>query len=221
MIDFAPGFGPVFLVKRALSFTIIFAAIKRSGFLKTTLTMKNILILGILFAVLFGCDQYSNQPQSLHAYFDMDSLLNAQITALTKQNVTLNKVVMKDDKKESKTFNLDSAGWAKEFEILKDFNINKPRYVGSYSILNQGDSIIYAPIEGLDLPVQQFMLKYQDGQLSSLNAWFTEFKYIYSTSRHVKMTFENGLLTNYEIKGNQNMIILEAVEYQILGSISK
>ncbi len=181
--------------------------------------MRNIFLTAALLITLIGCDQLPSEPQTLHAYFDMDSLLNAQITALTEQNVTLKKSVRKDGEEETKNFELDSAGWEKEFEILRDFNINLPRNVGAYNAVKNGETIVYKPTGKQDLPVQQFQLKYQNGQLASLSSEFIESKYIYSTDRNINLTFENGLLKKYQIKGTQNMIILGAVEYQILGSI--
>lgn len=184
------------------------------------MTIKNFLFGIVLFAI-FGCEQYAvNNQKSLHAYFDLDSLLDAQIQELSAKEARIVKTVSKDGEKESRTFTPDTGLWEDEFSILRSFNINKPNNVGAYATIVDGESTIYAPNIELDLPIQKFKISYQNDQLSEINAGFSEFKYLYYTDRNITLNFKNGLLSDYTIDGTQNMILLDAVDYQISAIIT-
>lgn len=185
------------------------------------LLMNKIFLIVAILVVLGGCGEFSGSSRPLRVYLDMDSLLDAQIAALSENRATLEKTAVKDGKAEKKTLSLDAGGWAKEFKILRGFNINQPKSAGAYKITKANRQVAYEPDLSLELPVRHFVFERENGKILSISANISESKHIYTSERNINLIFQDGLLEKYEIKGSQNMVFLEAVEYQILGRVIK
>jgi len=181
--------------------------------------MRKTILLGAILFALFGCEQYQSTTKKLNAYFDLDSLLDAQVQLLATQNATLTKTVIKDGEEESRTFQPDSAQWQEEFSIIRDYNLNKPHNVGAYKTNESAKMISYKAEASRKLSINNFEVILENGEVKQINSQFSESKYIYSTERTLNMTFEKGQLQSYKIDGNQKMILLDAVNYQIAGII--
>lgn len=176
-----------------------------------------------LFAIVVlsaGCDPTLRPEEKLQAYFDLDSMLNAQVELLEAPGAHLQKEVVKDGQSETQFFEPDAERWQEEFELFSEFNLNKPHFVGAYAINKTGNTVQYIPVESRDLPIWKFEITYQNGQLKKLESGYVESKYIYSSSRDLTLSFNDGMLKTYQVDGKQNMILMDEVKYRISGTIT-
>ena len=174
-------------------------------------------ILAAFLAV--GCQQNERSVKELNAYFDLDSLLDEQAAVLYDRGAQVQKKVVMDGETEQRTFVPDTAEWKSELAIIRDFNINKPYFVGSFKLIREGDVLKHeATSENVD--ITRFELFYEGDALVRIESFLDEEKYIYSNKRKLTLTFESGLLSSYQIVGYQKMILQEEVDYEISGSIS-
>lgn len=183
--------------------------------------MNRIFIFSAVLFTLLGCEQ-DRSHKKLQAYFDLDSLLNQQISELVKSGVTLQKTVTKDGDTESRSFTPDSTDWQREFAMIRQFNLNKPNFVGSYTLEASGEELVYVPKYQDKLEIKDFQRAYtDDGKLKSLAIRFESDKYLYEVQQTVNLDFQGDLIKTFNISGRQKMIMLDAVEYQFSGTIIK
>ncbi len=181
--------------------------------------MRKILLALIVLGALASCEENKESVRQLHAYFNLDSLLEQQVFVLYDRGAEVQKVVRMDGEEEVRTFVPDTSQWRDEFAIIKDFNINKPYYVGSFNEVKKAGKVIFQP-NSEDLAVTQFELTYSEDELIRIESFLDEEKYIYTNKRKLTMEFAEGLLKSYQIDGSQKMILQDEVDYVISGSIS-
>ena len=70
-----------------------------------------------------------------------------------------------------------------------------------------------------DVAVKKFDLFYREGELVRVESLLQESKYIYSNERKLTLEFKDGLLSFYQIDGEQKMILQDKEDYVISGSI--
>ncbi len=169
----------------------------------------------------FSCESGQGDRPKLHAYFDLDSLLDEQIDLLVENESQLTKTVSSNEETEERISQPSREAWENEFLLLREFNLNKPHYVGSYVTKTQKNFVEYVPYDNLDFPVWKFELSYVNGQLLTIEAGLSEFKYIYSNSRSVTLLFTENQLSSFRIEGSQNMILKDEMKYVIIGKIEK
>lgn len=165
-------------------------------------------------------------------YFEIDSMIHAQIKFLSKANTILVKDVQLDGKIVTKRFpSLDSAGWATELDEFSQLSvINKPTYKGSFAIesgLQDTKSNLrvksYVNIKGL--PIAHFKIYYQDRpfKVRKIESFYHESNSLYQSSRTLTLEFQDlynkTVLTSYSITGGQKMIAGDSIEFAIRGKI--
>ncbi|MEQ9304185.1 MAG: hypothetical protein RJQ14_09740 [Marinoscillum sp.] len=182
--------------------------------------MKKMLCLLGLFVVLSACEQTTKSKVKLDAYFDLDSLLDQQILQLNERGVTLLKTVTMDGMAENRTESPDTSGWNEEFIIIRDFNLNKAYYVGSYARLDLEDGFEYHLEDDIKAPVSSFRVTERDGSLAEIQASYFEDKTIFQHKRDLKITFVNQLIKTYQISGYQKMVMKDTIFYTISGEIA-
>lgn len=189
--------------------------------------MKNTLA-GIIFIGLFSCGEI--KPQETSAYFSLDSLLHQQQSKLVSKNATLNKIVFASQDSALTSFVPDSLGWANEFQIIEELDINKPALVGRYSISKEKDKNSNLEIlryQAMDnsLEVEYFELYYlkELSDLKLIKAESSESNNIFKSSKSIEIELDhiNGdlLLKSYSVKGYQKMILQDSVNFIIQGKI--
>lgn len=180
--------------------------------------MKKIVF--VLFAIAcIGCSRQEGPATSLKAYFDLDSLLDSQIKALSTRQAAVSKEVTMDGANESQRLQPDSSGWDAEFTIIRDFNLNKSHYVGAYQVQDSAGYIVYTLVDDIDAPVRSFEILKKQGSVVSIASDYFEDKSIYQHRRKLQLHFDEGLLKTYEIKGYQKMILKDTIRYRISGTI--
>lgn len=181
--------------------------------------MKYSLIIMALLLVGSACKENKEAVREIHVYFDLDSLIDEQIYILTDRGAQVQKSVRMNGESESKTLVPDTALWEEEFSIVREFNINRPYYVGLFQ-QHKKENIISYQSSDEDVAVKKFDLFYDAGELIRVESLLQEEKYIYSNERKLTLEFDNGLLMFYEIDGEQKMILQDKEDYVISGSIS-
>lgn len=167
----------------------------------------------ILF-IVSGCNVSGERALSVKEYFNLDSLLDHQIQLIAGSGLTLTKKVTLDEKSEEKTFDPDTSFLKGEFKILREFDLNKTNYIGAYDVIEKDNSLRYvlksdqnSPVESLDIQ------KNEDGGLREIKGLFLENRKIYQHQREIEISFENGLISSYVIRGYQDMAMKDSIQF--------
>lgn len=180
--------------------------------------MKNINLL--VLSALLGA--LSCQPMSdfkVEKFFQLDSMLISQSILLSEKGVTVTKSVNMDDEFEEITFRPDTTRWAKEFQIIKDFSLNKTFYIGAFDKKESEQSTVYIRKPKQPVPITRFEVR-TGKELEHVSGQYFEDKDIFQHERNFVLTFdEAGLLSEYKIWGFQKMILQDTINYSITGSI--
>ena len=194
--------------------------------------MGNCFFIGLLAsALLLSCESAGKRSEK--AYFDFDSLINAQVRYLAAHAPKLTKQAVVDGRTEElETTPADSAAWSKELDIFRQLDlINKPINRDSYEIkegLSDTKSNLlvseYKATE--DLALAYLKIYYQDtpGNVRRIEGTYREKNALYTGTRFLTMELTtiqtHVVLTSYSISGGQKMILGDSVQFKILGTIT-
>lgn len=185
-----------------------------------------IVVLGVL--AMTSCQ---NNTTVSKKYFDIDSLINQQLRYLEKTEASLSKMASIDSATDRSNFKPDSTSWANELEVFLHLDvINKPIYVGAYEVMDGEKDInsnltIRSFVANREVPVKSLKLYYQGSpkKLRKLEAVLSEQNSLYYTSRKFSMEFEdvNGqaVISRYDVRGTQKMILRDSVKFSISSKI--
>jgi len=179
-------------------------------------------IVNLLLAVSICVVSCERQEVKNADYFNVNELLDQQITLLSKSKTVVNKEANIDSLQEQSTFVPDSLGWANELEVFRYLEvINKPIYQGVYEQVDQKDEHSNLKVRVLkakaDAPVREFKIYYRDtfDHLKKIEAEIEEKNSLYYSSRKLSLQFDDMLLSKYRISGVQKMILRDSVRYSI------
>lgn len=174
-----------------------------------------------------------SDEQVTTAFFNVDSLIDAQVSHLAQQNFSLLKNANMDGKSDSVFIaDLDTNAWQKELEIFRKLDLNnKPVNKTNYAIkkgLKDPDSdLLVCEYTALNKqPLAVVKIYYQDNVLNPkrIEGQISEHNGLYSSNQQLRLIFSEiqsqTLLTQYEIKGGQRMILGDSVQFKINGVIT-
>lgn len=184
----------------------------------------------IFFIVLLavGCQK---QEVKSKRYFDLDSLVSAQVVYLSKSKASLKKEATISKKSSSSVNALDSTAWSHELDVFRQLDlINRPIYSDVYYIKDGAkDSKSNLLIRSYEAPanstVPYLRLFYQTtpSRLKKLEALYRETNSLYNSQRKLEMYFDDATgkpyLTGFFIEGHQKMILSDSVHYTIQAEI--
>jgi hypothetical protein len=188
------------------------------------------LLFFIAVVLLAGCNK-QNQTYDKR-YFDFDSLINVQVTMLSKTKPTLTKIVMLDGKKDQSSQVADSALLAQELDVFRQLDlINKPLYSNTYEILDgERDTRSNLRIRRYKAktpsPIAFVTFYYHTDfkQIKKIESVYQETNSLYATSRQLEFNFDDStgvmLLSSYKLKGSQKMILSDSVQFSIEASFA-
>lgn len=184
----------------------------------------------LFFSVLLAAACQKQEVKSKR-YFDLDSLVSAQVSYLSTSNVTLKKEATISEKSSSSINTLDSAAWSHELDVFRQLDlINQPIYSGVYTISDgvkdsRSNLLIRAYEATATSPVPYLRLFYQTKptRLKKLESLYQETNSLYHSQRKLEMYFDNTMgkpcLAGFFIEGHQKMILSDSVRYAIEAEI--
>ncbi len=179
-----------------------------------------------LTAVVIGCGDL--KPAEVNLYFDLNDLLNQQIKTLSGSEV--HKMALVNSDTAITSLKLDSLGWADEFNIFREADINKPALRGLYELKEYNDTnsnlkvLEYQAINEAPV-VRSLKLYYWNSidKLKKIEASIVENNSIFDSEKQMKLTFDEinkqMILMNYYASGYQKMLFQDSVIFEINGKL--
>ena len=160
--------------------------------------------------------------QRIQEYYNVDSLLEHQIKALTANKARLVKEVVYGGKEETDTIALTEEVLEQELLMFDEMNINKPVLSGRYikEVTAQGEFEVtrYQADEPDDLRVNYLEVYRKQGQVQRIEGLFSDRNLLYNSTRKLVLNLnEQQLPQTYRIEGIQKMIFRDEVEYSVAG----
>ncbi len=190
--------------------------------------MKIASLLFCIVLVAVGCQK---QEVKSKRYFDLDSLVNAQVDYLSQSKASLKKEATISDKSSSSVNSLDSTTWSHELDVFRQLDlINRPIYSDVYSMTDgekdlKSNLLIRSYEASANSPVPYLRLYYQTipSRLKKLEALYQETNSLYNSQRKLEMYFDDttgkSYLAGFFIEGDQKMILSDSVHYTIRAEI--
>jgi hypothetical protein len=162
--------------------------------------------------------------------FDLVGLVDSQVILLTNNNYQIRKISRLGSSDESTQFVPDSAGWARELNIIRTADISKPGLrsyytietydslefnIDHYTLLDSGNSTtIY----------QKIYWEKASGQLLKIQALQNVNNPIYDSERYIEIIFnkedrENLIIDSIIVEGFQKMILSDTTLYRSISKI--
>jgi hypothetical protein len=179
---------------------------------------------------LSACNRTSQQYDK--AYFDFDSLINAQVAELLRAQSIINKKSMINGKEDDSSLVLDSLELANELDVFRQLDvINKPLYRTIYQIEDgvkdtKSNLLIrsYTAKSPSPVPFVKFYYQSSPRELKKIESFFHEENSLYDTRRNLLLEFDDSsgslLLSGYQLSGTQKMILNDTVNFSVNVSFS-
>ena len=173
--------------------------------------------------LLFGClivmSSCMEKPQATtQNYFRLREFILQQIALAEKQDWTIQKKVKLNEKEGQELESNPS--WEDEWGMFIQADINKPAFQYSYTTDTVGNRIIYAAKPEENLEIKETIVELDDLKEPIKIFIRTENKNIlFHTKRNLYIELKDHQITNYEIKGYQKIVLLNATEYLVRGEI--
>ena len=182
----------------------------------------------ILVLVLFFANCRKQAIRDSRPVFNLENLIDDQVSLLTGGDFELNKKTNIDDSVESFFLRPDSLGWQKELSIFRTADIHKPGLREFYKIsLSESDGSEIAEYSLTDTAQSETLfLKIKrnkaSGQVQSIEAAQQTNNPIYHSKRDLYLFFINSgpdkiQLDSFVVKGFQKMILQDTVSYFTAG----
>lgn len=153
----------------------------------------------------------SGPTQTKTTYFDLAGYIDQEITRLSNSNTTINKFVAINGETEQKKVIIEN--WANELAAFKEADINKPSWVGSYSVDSTAQKIIYSSLDPSLKTKKITILLNENGDILSLEIENQIENWIYTAQE--KLFYAPDSL--YEIVKDQNIRLVGHNTYKIKG----
>lgn len=183
----------------------------------------------IIFIVLLTACNKENEKYD-KAYFDFDSLVNAQVGVLAEVHATLVKSVSLDGKVDQSSHATDSTLLAQELDVFRQLDlINKPLYRNTYEITDgekdtQSNLIVRRYKAKTPAPIAFVTFYYHNDftQIKKIESVYQETNSLYATKRQLQLEFDDStgiiMLSKYRMTGSQKMILSDSVKFTIEAS---
>jgi len=179
--------------------------------------------------IFFGCKP-SEDTGSTMRYFKLDSLIQEQMTTVLSRKVYLEKISLLDGKYDSSGFIPDSIHLAREFAVIEQNSIDKPKYWGLYEKEfgkdNQSNLNTLTYHSTRELPVPYLKIYYLNtiNNLRKIETAYVDKNSIYHSFREIKILFEDVneevVIKEYHIQGYQKMLGVDTVKYKVTGRLN-
>jgi len=178
---------------------------------------------GIILLLVSACSR-NIENQSHTDFFDLEGLIDSQVITLSSNNYGIQKLTKLGSEEDMFKHYPDSAGWAKELDIIKTANINKPGLSPYYNLLTQDSSVYLIDTYVLNDTGRSSTL-YQKIYRSKKSRTVNKIKIkqqtdnpIYHSDRNIEVLFkqqeEDVIIDSIIVNGYQKIIFLDTAFYQ-------
>ncbi|MEQ9402373.1 MAG: hypothetical protein RIM99_02205 [Cyclobacteriaceae bacterium] len=172
-----------------------------------------------LVLILAGCGNLKPDTVLVSSFPDVDSLLKND--ASVPFGKSLNKDVRLDGETESGSLEMDSAKWKKELSFIQEINPNQPGYVGAFERIRSDNKDELILKEGEKGSLKKLTVERSEKGISSLEAIIHEDKDVFVYHKEIKIHFNDGLISSYEIDGYQKILMKDTIRFRIVGAVSE
>jgi hypothetical protein len=191
--------------------------------------LKTVVVLGAL-VLLAACKDSRND----FVFYPVDSLVTAQINALTVRKASLHKEALLGTQVNSLKYTpKDTLTWINELDVFRQLEtmnklVNRDSYIVDDGLYDPGSNLTvkaFTAKEETDLPVNYLRVFYHESVNNprKIEALYNENNTLYKSSRLLIMEFEQiqdtTLLTSYSIHGGQKMTLGDSIIFAISGKI--
>lgn len=188
-----------------------------------------------LYVVLFWASMVvscQNKEVATKKFFNIDSLLDSQVSFLVKSKASITKFASVDTAEDKSTFTPDMEGWENELAVFRYLElINKPIYARAYKVedgIKDSNSNLQVRVFTAKekVPIKQLKIYYQEhpARIRKIEAMINEQNSLYYTSRKFEIELEEHQnqvsMTNFKVRGVQKMILRDSVNFVISSSIN-
>lgn len=166
---------------------------------------------------LFGsCGNKQAAPSSKKIYFDVNGMLDSQISILTAGKTGVEKVVDRESEPEQQ--DQDSVKWKEELDIFRMLDLNKVGLEGKYDATSakNGDLEISSwEAKDTNMEVQHLSVNLKKGKLQVLEGVIKIRSFM--VDRDIRLNFMPG--KGYGLKVSENYLWKKPSEYEIFATI--
>ena len=179
--------------------------------------MKNLLLYLVIVWVVFACN--SQEKASVNTFFDVKTLIQAQMKDLNARKPKVQKTVTVNQKSESHI--IQDIDWSKELELFTQADLNKTAYQQSYSRdTSYAQTLIYVLHTDEHLPIKTLRVAFDKAQKpTKIEATIGSKNYLYESEKHLTLIMTNGKLQAYDIEGFQQLALGKREEFRIVGKV--
>ncbi|MEQ9426817.1 MAG: hypothetical protein RJQ09_20510 [Cyclobacteriaceae bacterium] len=176
-------------------------------------------LIGFVLIAIVGCSQY-DEEEALNIYFDLDTILQNQISHLKATNPTVTKKVELNGETEKTETKIDTGYWATELNLFIEADINKPSFVGAFTEERNGNLVTYSRKDSNADGVQKFIVELfpASEQPKEINISTKNINSLYESSRTLSLKFKLAdilQLTGYQVAGKQKILSQEPTKYLV------
>lgn len=187
------------------------------------------LLLFFVFALCACVPETNHKGISENAYFDINGLIEQQITLLDSISPVLLKQAIINSKTEKKSIKQTELLWAKELGIFKSADINNPQLKNSYIVSDSStadtNTIVYQSKNPSTDKVDYLEITNtaHNHTLNTIRAQLNERNALYQSGKKLELIFgqRHGktLILQYRISGWQKMIAQDTTRFRVLAKI--
>ncbi|CAN5508835.1 hypothetical protein BH09BAC6_BH09BAC6_08890 [soil metagenome] len=168
----------------------------------------------LLIALFTACKPEIKETGATLKYFDLKGYFIADLAALKKLNKPVTKTVTHNGATESKTLHITS--WAQEMDLFAGSDINKPAWKDSYTVVNNGDFLIYKA-KFPELKTRELTIKKVNGKVKWILIYNRTKNILYQTTEKLSY-FPDSV---YVIEKVQKVKLMGSNSYKITGVIGR
>lgn len=182
-------------------------------------------IIVVICVVLTGC--LKTEQRKVQAFYNVDSLVTAQVEALSAGIYTLKKTAGVQGEEETSESRPDPEQWERELSLFRTLDINEPRLVPLFMVSSETDmngiSITsYSSESPESTTVQWFKVRHEGENLVSIEAEIADSNPIYGNRRVIGMVFsKEEALKEYYIRGGEKLAVKDTVQYTLKAEIQR
>jgi hypothetical protein len=187
----------------------------------SNLKFKTAFLAVLSTAIFFQCSSNKTEIEYSKVHFDVNGILEDQMTYLEESGASLEKHVEFDGKKAE--LKLDTVDWEKELRLFKSLNINKPALAPLYDSVISGDNVIYSLKEDdSNSKLKSLEIKRNNKkELIQFTGIIKENNYLYKSEKILVLNFDipSQNIKTYDLNVSTQVIFRENEKSEVHGEV--